>query len=292
MLHSWRTHCKHNSKNRLLLVLLWFAQGYKYNTLQEFFGVDKYFISREVHHVVPIILWRYAEQLQWPTAELRALLETTMPDMGASVVLNMDIMISEVEKPKFMQQWYYTHKGWHGIGNLAAADVRGVFAYCESGFRHANDTRTANISEFGDDSFPLEPHQRVNVDGGIHDAPGRKRLLRPYDLTTRKQQKTHKANRCGIENDFAKLRATFQILQGRFRHKPALLPYVSKACVILYNKLQRGRYDCAIARLGVAESRRNESTPVREYNPPRNAATPEGHTKARRKSAVGVDGEM
>ncbi len=60
---------KLDTKNRLLLVVMWLAGYNKYSFFQILFDVSRSTISRDIHHILPILFMHYKKFVRFPSEE-------------------------------------------------------------------------------------------------------------------------------------------------------------------------------------------------------------------------------
>jgi Helix-turn-helix of DDE superfamily endonuclease len=173
------------TRNCFLLVLVWLRDYPTYSALSALFGVNSVFISREIHHFIPLICWRYQHEIQWPDAQQRLRLEGTYQDVSPQTIFAMDYTINKVgvQAKGLEHNFYRSDKNAHFFNSLGAVDFTGILLDYEPGFvGHANDQRGFVLSALGRGDLLLDEGQTGLADGGF--SPRDPRILTPYDGTS------------------------------------------------------------------------------------------------------------
>lgn len=250
------------TRNRFLLVLVWLRSYPHYNVLSALFGVNTSFISREIHHIIPLICWRYQHEIQWPDSEQRHRLEGTYSDVSPKTIFAMDYTINKigVQAKGIEHDFYRSDKHAHFFNSFGAVDFTGLLLDYEPGFAgHANDQRGFVLSNLGSGALHLDEGQTGLADGGF--SPRDPRIITPYEDSPHKactlspllvcaqsqlcfcpQGGIHKAHRCAVEMTWQELKAMFPAGGGqKFHHPHFFQPLVARAAALLYNRLSRQR---------------------------------------------------
>jgi len=215
------------------------------------FGVNESYVSRELHHIVPIIHWVYRLEIRWPSKQTRALLEGTLADVDDKAIGSMDFTITPRQHSLARDENFYRgDKGVPFLNNFAVADFRGLWFDFEAGFQgHAADQRSFILSNVGKGDCPLSKKQKLLADGGFSTTD--QRVLTPNK--TDERSRIHKANRCGIENTFRDYKI-FRSVGEVSRHSPAFQALYVSTIARVSNHLWRKRLANGLAVFDVLNS--------------------------------------
>ncbi|MHB1955736.1 MAG: transposase family protein [Sulfobacillus sp.] len=147
-----------SGKNRLLLTLVWLRYYPPYSLLEAIFGINKFYISRDIHHLIYIIHWRFQHEVYWPSEEHQVALEGTFPDVDPKTIFSMDFTVQPISEPrKGVEHHYYRgDKGKHFFNTFGAVDYAGIFLNAQGGYAgHANDQRSWTLTPIGSGALQL-----------------------------------------------------------------------------------------------------------------------------------------
>lgn len=228
-----------STHNRVLLVFIWFRLYWCYSEVMLVFGVDESYISREIHHIVPIIYWVYRFEIRWPSEKTRDLLEGTLADVDEGVIGSMDFTITtRSHSTTFDDNYYRGDKGAAFLNNFAAVDFRGLWFDFEAGYGgRANDQRAFVLTDVGKGEKPLAKKQKMLADGGFSAVD--QRVCTPYQQDSQ-ASRIHKANRCGVEMSFRDFKI-LGVASEESRHSAAFQAVIVTAAARLCNHLWRKR---------------------------------------------------
>eukprot|EP01112_Ceratiomyxa_fruticulosa_P009433 TRINITY_DN2457_c0_g1_i7.p1 TRINITY_DN2457_c0_g1~~TRINITY_DN2457_c0_g1_i7.p1 ORF type:complete len:376 (-),score=58.77 TRINITY_DN2457_c0_g1_i7:48-1124(-) len=155
---------------RLLLVLHWLHDYPKYKLLKQIYHISKAQISREIHHILPILYHRL-DFIHWPTKWEKH------PFEGVSGIIDCTSHFRNRVHPR-QADFYRGDKRRHFITAQNVVDFNGVFLNCVFGNGHNNDMNMFKYTHM--DEFLAERDIKLLADQGYR----HHRIVRPdYDCS-------------------------------------------------------------------------------------------------------------
>ena len=218
------------------------------------FGVNESFVSRELHHIIPIIYWYYEKDIVWPSSETRKELEGTL-DIDKNAIASMDFTITPRKHSALNDEYYRGDKHQPFLNSFGVSDFRGIFLNFEPGFQgRAADQHSFVLTHLGKGDLQLEDNQRILADGGFSSRDDR--IQTPYTYEDSVDIRRHKANRCSIETDFRTLKI-MKAAAEKSRHSASFQALSIGAIARLRNHFIRKRLDNGIILYDILDAQVN-----------------------------------
>lgn len=129
-----RRRCLLDTRNRVLLVVIWLRQYLKYHILAYLFDISKSTVGEEIYHIVPILFVRYRKYVTWHGInQWRQFLGTFTRFPNA--VGMIDGTIHKVRRPSGPRQadFYRGDKHCHFMSSQVVVDTDGLIVLLVTG---------------------------------------------------------------------------------------------------------------------------------------------------------------
>ena len=237
---------KLNARNRVLMVFMWLRHYPREELLAAQFGVSTNMVSRDIHHIVPL-LWHYFEsQITWPN-QLEWLALAGNWDEFPNTVGAIDGTMTEVNIPQSEPQheFYSGYGRYHCMSTQIIIDNTKKIRFLRSGFLgHCNDAQQYQLlPRIGDGEELQFPNDLNLLADSIY--PNGHPLLTPFRINQegaglnqeniRLYNLCHRHYRATVEHVISDFK-TYAVMKGKYRHERWFLPIVANVCAALAHR--------------------------------------------------------
>ncbi len=216
---------KLNTKNRLLMTVMWLAGYCKYSWFQLLFGVSKSTISRDIHHVLPILYCYYKSFIRFPSPEeIDSKMQETRSIFSkhfSHYFAKTDCTHSATRRPSVHQKAFFRgDKRKHSILSSVTTTKDDIIIHLAVNIPGANN----DSAVFRNSSLPnLISNGIVIADGGY---PGCSNVLIPlknvdhFSILQFRNEMLAK-DRVGVEGAIGEMKR-FNVFESKFRHQRSM----------------------------------------------------------------------